>query len=133
MIFSRNRKAYTDVTPAQAAQLKHTVKVIDVRSHDEYFGDLGHIPGSMLTPTPALDAMSRDWESETPILVVCRSGRRSAAAAEQLAHRGFTRIHNLAGGMMAWNAAGLRACSTRHAGDGTTACDAQLNITREAV
>jgi rhodanese-related sulfurtransferase len=133
MIFARHIKPYIDVTPNQALEFKDTVKVIDVRDQDEYFGDLGHIPGSTLVPTPVLDAVSNSWEAETPILVVCRSGRRSAAAAERLARRGFTRIHNLAGGMLAWNAAGLNACSDRHPGDASTACNTGFAVEREAV
>jgi rhodanese-related sulfurtransferase len=38
---------------------------------------------------------------------VCRSGGRSARAAEELARRGFRHLYNLRGGMLAWNEARL--------------------------
>ena len=44
---------------------------------------------------------------DTPLLVVCQTGARSASACSQLAKLGFTKTHNLDGGINAWRTAGL--------------------------
>src|SRR5215217_7947524 len=43
------------------------------------------------------------WPRDTEVLLICRSGARSARAAAQLVELGFTRVMNLRGGMLAWN------------------------------
>jgi rhodanese-related sulfurtransferase len=53
-----------------------------------------------------LDA-SAEWDRDGEIVLVCRSGGRSARAAAELARRGFRHLYNLRGGMEAWNAAHL--------------------------
>ena len=47
------------------------------------------------------------WDPAAPLVVVCRSGGRSSNAAAQLAAAGFTRVMNMAGGMLAYRAEGL--------------------------
>jgi rhodanese-related sulfurtransferase len=128
IIRSEQENAYTDVTPEQAAELAEVVKAVDVRRHDNYFGELGHITGSNLVPAPVLEVMSQTWETEIPILVVCRFSRRSAAA-KHLVSRGFTQILNLVGSMLAWNEVGLDAYNE----DALTACDSGFAIAQEAV
>lgn len=49
---------------------------------------------------------------DKPIYVYCRSGDRSSRAAELMAKMGFTNVHNLAGGITAWTAAGLPVDTT---------------------
>lgn len=81
--------------------------VVDVREPHEF--DAGHIEGAMLAPlgnvTASLDGIAKDRE----IMLVCRSGRRSAKAQELLAARGFTSLSNVEGGMLAWEKAGYPA------------------------
>lgn len=83
------------------------VQLLDVRTEAEYAE--GHIDGA------ALDDVKRDdfllvakdqLGKEQPVAVYCRSGKRSAKAAEQLAAEGY-RVTNLKGGIMAWTAKGL--------------------------
>lgn len=93
-----------DVTPPQAADL-HTagMPIVDVREHDEW--DAGHVAGAEWLPLSELGAR---W-SELPdgeLVVVCRSGSRSEMVCTALAQSGRA-AHNLAGGMLAWTAAGL--------------------------
>jgi rhodanese-related sulfurtransferase len=78
--------------------------VVDVREQDEYRGELGHIPGSQLVPLSTVSVAARNWPTERPVVVVCRSGGRSGKAALQLARAGFSRVASLRGGMMDWNA-----------------------------
>jgi rhodanese-related sulfurtransferase len=92
---------YQDITPAQLDSLGSEVRRIDVREPDEYTGPLGHLPGAELVPLATLEAASAAWPCEAPLLLICRSGARSAKAAQALARRGFRHLYNLAGGMLA--------------------------------
>ena len=78
--------------------------LLDVRERREY--RRGHIPEGELFPLRDLvreaSSMSRDQE----IVLVCRSGRRSTRAAGILQNMGFSSVHVLKGGMLAWEASG---------------------------
>lgn len=73
--------------------------VVDVREPAEYAG--GHIPGSRLMPLGTLGARLQDLPRDREIVLVCRSGARSASATQMLLQSGFQAI-NMAGGMMGW-------------------------------
>jgi len=45
--------------------------------------------------------------AQSPLYLICRSGARSALAAESLQRMGFTQVYSVAGGMQAWLDAGL--------------------------
>ncbi len=77
-------------------------QVVDVREPDEFTGSFGHIAGAKLIPLGSLKAEARNLSKELPIVVVCRSGARSAQAAVILRNEGYTRLANLAGGMIRW-------------------------------
>lgn len=98
---------FRDVAPDGAAAHLSELRVVDVRQPEEFTGPLGHIPGAELVPLATLPEASRTWPRDEALLVVCRSGARSASAAAQLVGAGFTRVYNLAGGMTAWRAHGL--------------------------
>lgn len=93
--------AYKDIPPSKLDTLGPEVRRIDVREPDEYTGPLGHLPGAELVPVGTLEAASASWPREVPLLLICRSGARSAKAAQMLAQRGFKHLYNLAGGMLA--------------------------------
>jgi rhodanese-related sulfurtransferase len=92
---------YQDLTPSQLDTLGPEVRRIDVREPDEYSGPLGHLPRAELVPLGTLEAASASWPREEPLLLICRSGGRSAMAAKALARRGFRHLYNLVGGMLA--------------------------------
>lgn len=81
--------------------------VLDVREESEY--KQGHILNSRLIPLGKLNERIGELEKfkGQPIVVVCRSGLRSASACAMLGKRGFTQAFNLAGGAMAWQKANL--------------------------
>ena len=98
---------YQDVPLAALTELGPEVRRIDVREPDEWTGPLGRLPRAELVPLATVEAASAAWPREGPLLLICRSGNRSGKAAKLLAQRGFTRLYNLAGGMLAVNEAGL--------------------------
>lgn len=81
-------------------------RVIDVRQPEEYEGELGHIEGAELVPLDQVGSTAAGWSKSQPLLMVCRSGGRSARAAETLLGLGFKDVTNLEGGMLHWNELG---------------------------
>ncbi|WIG97827.1 rhodanese-like domain-containing protein [Myxococcus sp. SDU36] len=94
-------RPYQNIAPSRLDTLGPEVRRIDVREPDEYTGPLGHLPGAELVPLGTLEAAATAWPREAPLLLICRSGGRSAQAAELLARGGFKHLFNLAGGMLA--------------------------------
>jgi rhodanese-related sulfurtransferase len=78
--------------------------MIDVREPFEYHAE--HAPDARLLPLSELPSAVRDLEDDRTIVVVCRSGSRSASATRFLNHQGLDAV-NLSGGMIAWVNAGL--------------------------
>jgi len=80
--------------------------VLDVRTPEEFAS--GHLPGAVLLPVTEVDrdAATVLKDRDAPVLVYCRSGARSAAAVAKLKAQGYTRLWDLAGGIIAWQAAG---------------------------
>jgi rhodanese-related sulfurtransferase len=99
--------SYDDIDPAQLSACAPSTRIVDVREGSEFVGALCHIPGAQLAPLRELAACAEDWDRELPVIVVCRSGRRSADAAALLSRMGFKQVLNLRGGMEAYRAAGL--------------------------
>jgi uncharacterized membrane protein YdjX (TVP38/TMEM64 family)/rhodanese-related sulfurtransferase len=82
--------------------------VIDVRGPDEFAGPLGHIPQARNVPLTELPHRITELASpETPVVLVCKTDKRSASAAALLGSVGFHDVLVLRGGMMRWNEAGL--------------------------
>ena len=76
--------------------------VLDVREQEEY--DQGHIPGAVLLPVGEITQESASAavpEKDTVVLVYCRSGNRSKAAAGELAQLGYTQVYEC-GGIQDW-------------------------------
>jgi hydroxyacylglutathione hydrolase len=78
--------------------------LLDVRHQEEW--DAGHAPDAVLVPLDELGDRYTELPIDEPIVVICRSGARSARAAEALVGAGYNAV-NLAGGMKAWVAGGL--------------------------
>jgi len=103
-------KGYTDLNveefAAQRAQ-EPAAQLVDVRTPGEYAE--GHLAGALLIDWKADDFLTKAealLRKDRPVLVYCRSGRRSAEAAEKLAKAGFP-VRNLLGGYLAWTEAGM--------------------------
>jgi len=101
---------------ALAAEPRDSYVLIDVREPPEFA--TGHIAGAVPIPrgvlefqveaNPAVACVTEPALAvrEQPIVLYCRTGGRSALAAESLQKLGFTRVRSLAGGITAWTAAG---------------------------
>jgi len=80
------------------------VQLIDVREPHEH--EAGRIAGSRLEPLGGLAAVADTIDPERPVVFYCRTGARSAMAAEAFAQAGYD-ARNLDGGLRAWEREGL--------------------------
>ena len=77
--------------------------LVDVRSQDEFRGELSHIDGAQLaTLGDELTHYLSDFNQKKPIVFICSSGVRSASATTQAIEMGLE-AYNLVGGMIDWN------------------------------
>ena len=86
----------------------HKLRVIDVRQMQEI--SMGTVPGAEPLPLHILPAKLHELSPEEKLVMVCRSGARSAQACLFLQQQGFSNVYNLRGGMMGWMQSGLSAC-----------------------
>lgn len=92
-----------EIEPQEAVRLiDGGADLVDVREPHEWAA--GHAPDARHVPLATLDAA--DLPAGQPLLVICRSGQRSARAVMDLSSAGREAI-NVAGGMLAWRDAGL--------------------------
>ena len=102
------RSGANDVNPVVATQLinREDAHVIDVREADEFAA--GHLPDAKNVPLAKLSDRIADIEKfkDKPVIVCCASGMRSSKACAELGKLGFTKVHNLEGGVDAWVGAG---------------------------
>ena len=83
------------------------VQLLDVRHSEEFAA--GHLEGARHLDVLAdgfVDKAEKMLDKAQPVAVYCRSGRRSAEAAEELAMRGYD-VVNMLGGILAWQKSGL--------------------------
>lgn len=89
----------------EASRRRAEALIVDVREPHEFaavrLDDVAHLP--MSTFAARMDELPRD----RPILVMCAAGSRSAAVTGHLLRNGWTDVSNVAGGIDAWQAAGL--------------------------
>ena len=76
------------------------LRIVDVREPNEY--QINRVPGSELIPLGDLPKRRDELDSDEEIVVLCKTGVRSARAADFLRSVGFTRVLNLAGGVIDW-------------------------------
>jgi rhodanese-related sulfurtransferase len=98
------RAGVVEVSATETEQLieKEGALVIDVREGREY--QTGRIPRARNIALRDLDSnlAELDRERHRPIILSCRSGRRSAHAGIYLCRKGFSNIYNLKGGINSW-------------------------------
>jgi rhodanese-related sulfurtransferase len=101
-------KIFTDDVAAFEAGMNNSPRfiLIDVRTPEEY-------QQGALANAGNIDFYASDFKDKLaelpkgfPVYVYCRSGGRSANAAKVLVEMGYTEVHNLKGGYLAWKQAG---------------------------
>ena len=96
-----------DLTPEQVAQglQDGRVVLVDVREPNETAAE--RFPGAVLVPLSSFDPATIPSPPGSEIVFACRSGRRSVTASLAAQEQGFEYNSHLAGGILAWKAAGL--------------------------
>lgn len=106
-LFGVRKYATPEVEVDDVVRMQHEapVQIVDVREPDEWAE--GHIPGAVHIPLGDIAARQGELNRDISIVTICRSGRRSLMAGDQLLEAGFTSVSSMAGGMNAWHEAGL--------------------------
>lgn len=92
-----------EVSVSEANQMRDDgAFILDVREPNEW--EAGHIPGATLIPLGELESRLAEIPTDQTVVVVCRSGNRSATGRDILLNAGFTEVTSMGGGMNAWAA-----------------------------
>ena len=91
------------------AKMESGAFILDVRQPEEW--NEFHVPDSTLIPLSELTARAAELPKDQEIVIVCRSGNRSAQARDLLLGAGFTQVTSMAGGLTQWKAAGYPTVS----------------------
>ena len=89
-----------EIDPSALGSRQSAARLIDVRDPVEFDLD-GHLPGAQPVPLATLAAAAAGWNRDETIIVVCKTGVRSATAAADLAALGFNNVATVRGGMEA--------------------------------
>ena len=97
--------AFTDISVDEVKakiDAKEEIFLLDVREPSEFEG--GHISGAINLPwnSGVLQEKYATLPKDKPLIVICQSGGRSAAASAFLEEKGFDQVLNMVGGMNAW-------------------------------
>jgi rhodanese-related sulfurtransferase len=95
-----------EITVDQATQKRDQgAFILDVREPSEW--TQFHIPGATLIPLGDLPNRLNEVPKDREVVVVCRTGHRSAQGRDILLEAGFARVTSMAGGVTQWQAQGL--------------------------
>lgn len=78
--------------------------VVDVRTAEEFAQ--GHVPGAQLVDLQTIEQGITKYAKNQELYLICRSGNRSAQAYTLLQGMGYTKLHNVTGGMTEWEKLG---------------------------
>lgn len=105
---SRSGDGVPEVSVDWVRANRDQIRLIDVRTAEEFTGELGHIEGAENVLLDTVAEAAVDWDRTQPLVTVCRSGGRSGRAAKTLEEMGFTRVSSMAGGMLVYNATAVK-------------------------
>ena len=97
-----------EIEVTELAELKEngeTIRVIDIRQPAELNG--GVIPGAEALPMHIIPLRISEFKRDEKLIMVCRSGARSAQVCMFMQQHGYDNVFNLRGGMIAWAGSGL--------------------------
>jgi adenylyltransferase/sulfurtransferase len=95
-----NATEITSVELKQRIDRGDRLKIVDVREPNEY--QINRIPGSVLIPLGDVPKRVNEIDPNDEIVVHCKTGGRSAKAADFLRSVGYKRVLNLKGGVLDW-------------------------------
>ena len=99
-----------EISVAQAAEKREAgAFILDVRQPEEW--NEVHIPGATLIPLSELSSRANEVPKDQEVVVICRSGNRSATGRDILRGYGFEQVTSVAGGMLDWAAKGYPTVS----------------------
>jgi rhodanese-related sulfurtransferase len=87
-----------------STELEDGCYLVDVREDEEWVA--GHAPAAVHLPMMDLPARIDEIPADGDVVVVCRSGSRSAQVVAYLVHNGWTNVRNLSDGMVGWAMSG---------------------------
>ena len=96
-----------EIQPDWVARHLKDITVLDVRSTQEFTGELGHVSSAQLIPLDELRDRVAEITRDKPVVTICQSGKRSAMAVQILQKAGFDKVANVPGGMLQWGRLGL--------------------------
>jgi rhodanese-related sulfurtransferase len=140
-----SKKEPSMISPEKVAEILKTQKdnyiILDVRSKEEF--DSGHLDSALLIPVNELESRYGELPKDKPIIVYCRSGKRSAQAAAILVNKGFSQVYDMTGGINAWTGKGYpviveststsstSTTTTHSTSSSTTASNEASNVSQE--
>lgn len=92
-----------EVSARWVADHHDAVRLIDVREPHELTGPLGAVDGVENIPLVQLVGRASTLEPSEPLVLICRSGRRSSEAVDALKRAGFEAVASVEGGMLAYD------------------------------
>lgn len=106
---ARQTGSFDYLTPAEAKQRVDagTAVLVDIRTESEQADE--RIPGALSIPLAHIKKRQHELPKDKQLIMQCGHGCRGSLAASILKNEGFTQVANLAGGLLAWKAAGLKA------------------------
>lgn len=130
---SDKKPAYQTITSETAKKRldnENGIILLDVRSEAEYAEK--HIPGSLLIPVETIETQATEKlkDKDAAIFVYCRSGNRSAIAAQALANMNYTNVYDL-GGINSWPYETETTPSTNQMTEATQANEQQTKAEKE--
>lgn len=100
----RDRLKTIDPSSLNTLLSQQAVTLVDVREPSEHAGE--KIPGSILVPLSKFDPNRVPFDANKTTVLYCRTGNRSAQAAQKLFAAGMNEVTHLEGGLLAWAQAG---------------------------
>jgi rhodanese-related sulfurtransferase len=91
-----------EIEPEWVARNIDELCIVDVRTSEEFQGELGHLKHSVLIPLDELRDRLKEIPDDKPVVFVCQSGMRSAMAAQILTDAGHKKVANIPGGLIHW-------------------------------
>jgi rhodanese-related sulfurtransferase len=104
--------SFLEITPSEVHRNIDRFRIIDVRESCEFHGPLGHLEHGEHVPLSTIPEHAKQLAGGRPLLLICRSGKRSGKACESLVKLDASNVTNLVGGMIEWNRSGLPVVRT---------------------